>query len=579
MERLELKAERLIVSILLLFFLLSGIYYALTNSVTSDEPTYIATGYINLHFNDYRFNIEHPPLVKQLAAIPLLFLKLHFPLDMYKASPIPMGIVNIQNALLFNMGNNLGLILLFSRIPNIIISMLLGVFIYLYSKKLNGSTAGIVSLALFVFSPSFLGHSALVTHDTTFSALYFMTIYFLMKFMETRRNLFLTLTGVFLGLSLTAKFSALILIPVIYILISIYALRFFKESEYSKLKNFIFILPLLPFASSYKSSFKFIAPALFVFIFFMIFYRKNAYSKKIKFICAILLIILTIAFTVVILDYTDFKWFPFNGATKAFFKGFSWFEGHARGGQEAYILGKTTTTGWWYYFPLAIIFKEPFAFLIIFLLGLISLFLKKEGILAKSLLFLPSLAYLFAGMFVNKVNLGIRLALPVYPFLFVIGGYSVLLARRFKLAAYALSFLLLILAADVLLAYPAHLSYFNRLIGGTSHGYKFLSDSNIAWGQDWKRMKQHVKDKGIKEICIDAGFYSDKSCDYYKIPYRSITNEEEVMPKEGVYVIETMVLASKRVKWADKIKPAAMVGGSLFVYNVTNKDVDLLKAE
>jgi hypothetical protein len=135
------------------------------------------------------------------------------------------------------------------------------------------------------------------------------------------------------------------------------------------------------------------------------------------------------------------------------------------------------------------------------------------------------------------------------------------------------------LAADVLSAYPSHLSYFNRLIGGTSQGYKFLSDSNIAWGQDWKRMKQHVKDNGIKEICVDAGFYSDKSCDYYKIPYRAITKEEEMMPKEGVYVIETMVLASKRVKWADKIKPAAMVGGSLFVYNVTNKDVDLLKAE
>ena len=139
-----MKTERLIVSILLLFFLLSGTYYALTNSVTSDEPTYIATGYINLHFNDYRFNIEHPPLVKQLAALPLLFLKLHFPFSIYETSSTPIDIINIQNALLFNMGNNLDLILLFSKIPNIIISMLLGVFIYLYSKKLNGLKAGIV---------------------------------------------------------------------------------------------------------------------------------------------------------------------------------------------------------------------------------------------------------------------------------------------------------------------------------------------------------------------------------------------------------------------------------------------------
>ena len=185
-----MKRESIIAAILLAFILASGIYYALTNSITSDESTHITTGYINVRLNDYRFNIEHPPLVKQLAALPLLFIKLNFPFSIYKASVRPDDVVNIQDAFLFKTGNDLDLMLLLSRIPSILISVLLGIFIYLYSKKLNGYWAGIMSLVLFAFSPSFLGHSPLVTMDTTVSCFYFATIYFLMRFIETKRNLF-----------------------------------------------------------------------------------------------------------------------------------------------------------------------------------------------------------------------------------------------------------------------------------------------------------------------------------------------------------------------------------------------------
>src|ERR1051325_6648657 len=44
----------------------------LPSSPTSDETAHLAAGYSYLVAHDYRLNPEHPPLVKMLAALPLL---------------------------------------------------------------------------------------------------------------------------------------------------------------------------------------------------------------------------------------------------------------------------------------------------------------------------------------------------------------------------------------------------------------------------------------------------------------------------------------------------------------------------
>ena len=50
-------------------------------SLTFDELAHIPAGYSYLTQQDYRINPEHPPLAKDLAALPLLFLNLNFPLN------------------------------------------------------------------------------------------------------------------------------------------------------------------------------------------------------------------------------------------------------------------------------------------------------------------------------------------------------------------------------------------------------------------------------------------------------------------------------------------------------------------
>jgi hypothetical protein len=142
---------------------------------------------------------------------------------------------------------------------------------------------------------------------------------------------------------------------------------------------------------------------------------------------------------------------------------------------------------------------------------------------------------------------------------------------------YALILLFLALAIDVLSVYPAHMSYFNRLIGGTGNGYKYLSDSNLAWGQDWGRLKKLMEENGIKRVSTSGGFTSI-NCVYYKIPHDNMTQAEMVIPEKKVYVVEITALASGKVKWARKLKPTARAGASLLVYDISDKDIETVRS-
>src|SRR3990167_6108142 len=54
---------------------------AAKDAITTDEAPHITSGYTYLKFQEYRLNPEHPPLIKDIAAFPLIFQNLDFPTD------------------------------------------------------------------------------------------------------------------------------------------------------------------------------------------------------------------------------------------------------------------------------------------------------------------------------------------------------------------------------------------------------------------------------------------------------------------------------------------------------------------
>ena len=64
--------------LLILTFLFSAfllISSARLDSQTTDEAIHLVAGYSYLTAHDFRLNPEHPPLIKELSALPILLMK------------------------------------------------------------------------------------------------------------------------------------------------------------------------------------------------------------------------------------------------------------------------------------------------------------------------------------------------------------------------------------------------------------------------------------------------------------------------------------------------------------------------
>jgi 4-amino-4-deoxy-L-arabinose transferase-like glycosyltransferase len=186
------------------------------DALTFDELAHIPAGYSYLTQQDYRLNPEHPPLAKDIAAFPLLFLNLTFPIEnenwTQETEAPPWWVqFNMGNAFLYQAGNNPLLIIFFSRLPMLFLTLALGVLLFFCTKKLLGNVPALAVLALFVFSPSFLAHGRLVTTDVASALGILLALYFWIEFLKQPTKGTIIKAGVALALAFLLKFSAALL--------------------------------------------------------------------------------------------------------------------------------------------------------------------------------------------------------------------------------------------------------------------------------------------------------------------------------------------------------------------------------
>jgi hypothetical protein len=182
------------------------------DSVTFDEQPHVAAGYTYLTRRSLDFNVEHPPLVKDLAAFPLLFMKLDFSWDVpdwFNGDPWEFG-----RKLLDHSNDDPDGTMFAVRVPMILVTLLLGWLLFAWTSRHYGSLAAIIALVLYVFSPTILAHGRLVTTDVGAAAGFFIGLSAFLRFLQapTGKNIFMA--GGALGLALLAKFSTFLLVPV-----------------------------------------------------------------------------------------------------------------------------------------------------------------------------------------------------------------------------------------------------------------------------------------------------------------------------------------------------------------------------
>lgn len=551
------KLTNIIAICLLTFVFLISVFSMAGDSLTMDELAHLSAGYSYLTQKDMRLNPEHPPLIKDLAAIPLLFIKdIKFPSDSKAWTSDVNGQWDFGRELLFRNGNPADKMIFAGRIPMILLLVFLGFFIFKWTRELFGNKVGLLALFFFSFSPTFLAHGRLVTTDVGAALGIVLATYHFLKSLNAPTLKNAIIAGLALGLALLLKFSAILLIPFFGILLVIWIIKNKKFWIYGSkfiitlLVGFFLIWPVYLYHVWNYPPEKQISDNQD--------YIKNTadiFKKPIIFM----------AETPVLRPYAQYL------------SGLSMIFQRVAGGNTTYFMGEINNQAWKEYFPIVYAIKEPLAFLI---LGLFALFyglfkIRKLSFLIFSFLLFVAIYWLVSIK--GNLNIGVRHLLPVFPFTIIL-----ISAAAVKIKPLILAGLITWQIISVISIYPSFSAYFNELAGGPNNGGKYVVDSNLDWGQDLKRLAQWADKNKIDKIYVDYFGGADPS--YYLkekfAPWWGGRKKEE-LPSGSYLAVSASFLQGGQGKpvqgfnqpsgfynWLKDYTPVAIIGHSIFIYRI-----------
>jgi 4-amino-4-deoxy-L-arabinose transferase-like glycosyltransferase len=184
-----------------------------------DESAHLFAGFEYWKHGDFGRNPEHPPLVKLIAAAPLL------PLDLKEPGPVPIPYFKAQdfiNASQFLYGVNTGAttdwLLTRGRIMIGLFSVALAIVVLAAAREMFGREAALLALVLLAFEPVLLANGAIITTDVPLACLFFLSVYTFYRYVKRPSLTRLALCSVATGLTLVAKHSGIVILPTLLVL-------------------------------------------------------------------------------------------------------------------------------------------------------------------------------------------------------------------------------------------------------------------------------------------------------------------------------------------------------------------------
>ena len=139
---------------------------AARDSAIMGELAHIPAGYGYVSQLDYRLNPEHPPLVKVLSALPLLFSHPSFPTNLPAWQTAVNGQWDMGGAFLYQANDHQAQSILFlARLFPILLTLGLVFLTYWWSRKLVGPLWALLPTFFVALSPNILAHGHYVTTD------------------------------------------------------------------------------------------------------------------------------------------------------------------------------------------------------------------------------------------------------------------------------------------------------------------------------------------------------------------------------------------------------------------------------
>ena len=601
-----------LVLLLLTAFAVQAVSALRQKFTTFDEALYLAGGYSYLVTGDTRMvNRFHPPLAQVLVALPLLTLDLNEPEADPNWSAPPNDLSTTTFALDFLYRNRAPWqsILFRGRLMMVAFGVAVGLLVFAWAAELGGGVAGLLALAFYAFSPNLLAHAELTTTDFPVAGLTFASCYFLWRFYRQPSLLRLLLTGLVFGLALVTKLSALIFAPILVLLSALYVAF---PPRRKAIPAHLTEPPARPLSRTWpvRLGLAVITLAAIVAlacgVIWLTYLGASSAGTRAEFIAAACSSLTSSAAGV----QTSSALSPTARACaslarfipwpKQYWEVFAWLLAKSRTGHRAFLAGRLSQSGWWYFFPVAFGIKTPLPTLILVGFALVlgrgpARGWARRKLFDRLFLLLPPAAFLGASM-LSHINIGYRHILPMLPFLLVFGSQVASRpwpteGRRYARVA-LLSGLLAWHVAGTLRVAPHYLAFFNELVGGPREGYKYLVDSNLDWGQDLVGLADYVREHHIDQVKLAYfGLVTPEVVRSLGINFQPVTRREEVEPPPGVYAISATRLQGAygsglfggegplpfaRLR---RLDPQAVVGYTIFVYQVTDADVARLKEE
>jgi hypothetical protein len=503
------RSERLGVFAALLLMALMAIGGIRRESLTFDEVTHIPSGLAYWQQHDTRLNIEHPPLLKMIAAFPLLFANVHA--HYTDPSWCESGWTDCQwtfgNKLFrdWNPGAQQHIVFL-ARVPMLLMMLVLGWTIYRMARTLADARGAMLSLIVFVTSPLYLGYGPLVITDIGLCLFVVLSAWTLADLWSNPNWRNLTAFALATAAAFMSKFSALLLLPA---LLLFFVWTYIKGPREGLKRRGVYLAGGLA------------ASVLVCYVFYWLAaYRSiphsvaNAHLETLTHFRPPERVLAFVTGTLARHPGLETPLLPLW----LYLTGIGYL--NAGLSRPVYLLGKLHGHGVWYYFPVVSFFKLPPGMLGLAGLLLVCAIVYRRQKNSATLLIddanrvrlraLISVLIVFAAAAIrSRLNIGIRhfsvpITIATILIALLVPLIEALWRNSYRTIAYAI---VVALAAScvitAIMAYPYYISYYNWFRLGTPK-QEIVAESNLDWGQSLIAVNDFVREHDIPRIYLDS---------------------------------------------------------------------------
>ena len=488
------RLNRSIAVVAVLIMLMRIVHCMLLFNSTVDEPFHIASAVTMYDTGKEISGVEQPPVTRIVSGLALYLRGVHLP--QREASNAVVSLPETFNQgtqILFH--NNLSYwpLLKTARLSMLVFPIAGLFFLYLLAAWIGNEFIAAMSVVFFSLDPSFLGHSAWVHNDVAACSAYLAATYFGARWIVLggmRRGI---LTGVAVALAIGSKFSCVVILPALVLLMLVLPFCDWTKEKPKTLRQYLRRWPPVTQIAA-------AALVAFVTIWGTYFFNVDRLSNQTMFMD----------------PGSNFLKIPAairNTETPmpSFTLGLMALVQHNKRNHN-YLNGHFNETGWWYYFPEALAIKEPIGLLAGLLVAacllLLPSFRAYRGQIA--IILIPP-GVLMAVALRSHIDIGIRHILPVLPFLYLLVCFMLIQAGRKGLAL--LGALIAFALVESAWIAPNYAEFFNLLAGGPAQGTKYLLDSNIDHGQDIAQLAEwlHSDEARQRKYSLRLFVFPDKS--------------------------------------------------------------------